>query len=289
MSCCKGGTVHHGEAAGREDTMHGINVYITRPANNVTPKGIIVFISDAFGWKFINSRLLADKYAAKGQFLVLLPDFMNGNEMSTAMIPVLNQFETPASLLTTIFIKPLLAVRIAINGIPFALKNLFRHAAIADFIRALRASEPLFETKDLKIGVVGFCWGGTHAIRLAHDDPRTQVRRHGSQATSGDPAPLVECAFAAHPSMLRFPGDVEKVALPLSVVVGDLDSQLSEENAWKMKEILEVKKKGDHEVDIIAGAKHGFALRLNPDNENEVANAELAEQQAINFLTKWVT
>lgn len=45
----------------------------------------------------------------------------------------------------------------------------------------------------------------------------------------------MECAFAAHPSMLRFPGDVEKVALPLSVVVGDLDSQLSEENAWKMK------------------------------------------------------
>lgn len=64
--------------------MHGINVYITRPANNVTPKGIIVFISDAFGWKFINSRLLADKYAAKGQFLVLLPDFMNGSPSSPA-------------------------------------------------------------------------------------------------------------------------------------------------------------------------------------------------------------
>jgi len=45
----------------------------------------------------------------------------------------------------------------------------------------------------------------------------------------------VECAFAAHPSLLSFPGDVEKVVLPLSVGVGDMDSQLSEENAWKMK------------------------------------------------------
>ncbi|TVY34528.1 Protein AIM2, partial [Lachnellula occidentalis] len=289
MSCCKGGTIHNGEAAGREEIMHGINVYVTRPANNVNPKGVVVFISDAFGWKFNNSRLLADKYAAKGQFLVLLPDFMNGNEMSTAMIPVLNQFESPASLLTTIFIKPLLFLRIAINGIPFALKNLFRHTAITSFIAALRTAAPPFETKDLAIGVVGFCWGGTHAIRLAHDDPLTQVKRHESQTASGKLASLVECAFAAHPSMLRFPRDVEKVVLPLSVVVGDMDSQMSEANAWKMKEVLEVEKKGHHEVNIIPGAKHGFAIRLNPENENEVANAELAEQQAIDFLTKWLT
>ncbi|TVY29683.1 Hydrolase [Lachnellula hyalina] len=289
MACCKGGTLHNGEAAGREEIMHGINVYVTHPANNVTPKGVVVFISDAFGWKFINSRLLADKYAEKGQFLVLIPDFMNGTEMSTATIPVLNAFETPAGWLSTIFMKPLLAIRIALNGIPFALQNLSRHHAIMAFIAALRTHEPPFETKNLTIGVVGFCWGGTHAIRLAHDDPGTQVQRHESQITSGKPASLVECAFAAHPSLLSFPGDVEKVVLPLSVMVGDVDSQLSEENAWKMKEILEVEKKGAHEVNIIPGAKHGFAVRMNPANDKEAANAELAEQQAIDFLTKWLT
>lgn len=62
--------------------------------------------------------------------------------------------------------------------------------------------------------------------------------------------------------------------------------------------------KGDeNEVNIIPGAKHGFALRLNLDNPNEVQvrlplclnaeisanspqNAEMAEKQAINFFTK---
>jgi len=32
--------------------MHGISVYVTRPAGDITPKGVVVFISVAFGWKF---------------------------------------------------------------------------------------------------------------------------------------------------------------------------------------------------------------------------------------------
>lgn len=78
MSCCVGGSIHNGNTTGEERELYGLNVYVSSPANNVTPKAVIVFIPDAFGWKFINNRLLADKYAKKGQFLVLLPDFMNG-------------------------------------------------------------------------------------------------------------------------------------------------------------------------------------------------------------------
>jgi len=80
MSCsgCVSGTLHDGEPAGKEEVLHGLNVYVTKPAESTTPKGLIVFITDAFGWRFVNNRLLADKYAKKGGFLVLIPDLMNG-------------------------------------------------------------------------------------------------------------------------------------------------------------------------------------------------------------------
>lgn len=45
-------------------------------------KGIVVIIPDAFGWEFVNNRLMVDEYARKGDFTVFLPDFMNGKHFS---------------------------------------------------------------------------------------------------------------------------------------------------------------------------------------------------------------
>lgn len=42
------------------------------------PKGLVIVVSDAYGWDFVNTRLLADRYARKGGFLVYVPDFMRG-------------------------------------------------------------------------------------------------------------------------------------------------------------------------------------------------------------------
>jgi len=57
--------------------------------------------------------------------------------------------------------------------------------------------------------------------------------------------------------------------------------------ANKMKDILEVKKKGDHDVILIEGAKHEFAIRTHPDDEHEMECARKAEAQAIEWFTKW--
>lgn len=80
MSCpdCFRGGVSLGTSTGTETTLHGLDTYVAKPAEGVTPKGIIIFIPDAFGWKFVNNRVLADRYAEKGGYLVYLPDFMMG-------------------------------------------------------------------------------------------------------------------------------------------------------------------------------------------------------------------
>lgn len=79
MSCpnCFSGGVWEGHPTGKMVELHGLKTYVAEPEASVTPKGIIVFISDAFGPDFVNNRVLSDHYATRG-FLVYCPDFMNG-------------------------------------------------------------------------------------------------------------------------------------------------------------------------------------------------------------------
>jgi dienelactone hydrolase len=80
MSCpdCFRGGISFEKPTGSETTIHGLRSYVAQPAEAVIPKAVIVFISDAFGWEFVNNRVLCDRYAQKGGFLVYLPDFMDG-------------------------------------------------------------------------------------------------------------------------------------------------------------------------------------------------------------------
>jgi dienelactone hydrolase len=137
------------------------------------------------------------------------------------------------------------------------------------------------ETSSLKLGAAGFCWGGKYAFLLAHDAPSSRISIDGSLQ------PLIDCAFTAHPSMLSVPADVENVRQPMSVAVGDTDMALSTEGIRTMETILK-KKGGDHEVVILDGAKHGFAVRIDPKDELQNKYADVAEKQAIAWFTKWL-
>jgi hypothetical protein len=79
------GHVHQGKPGGKVTTIHGLQTYVAAPPDGVTPKGVIVIISDAFGWDFINNRILSDNYAGNGGFIVYLPDFMNGGLSSQSL------------------------------------------------------------------------------------------------------------------------------------------------------------------------------------------------------------
>ena len=122
-------------------------------------------------------------------------------------------------------------------------------------------------TAALPIGLAGFCWGGKFVFLLCspsadHDndekDPSTKK-------------PLIDCGFTAHPSNLALPEDAESVTVPMSVSAGSEDVVLGMgevakiQNAFKLKGGVE---KG-FEVVVVDGAKHGFAVRGNPEKEDE--------------------
>ena len=84
------------------------------------------------------------------------------------------------------------------------------------------------------------------------------------------------------------PKDIDGVELPLSVAVGEEDMAMKGPLIQQMKDILEVKKKGDHEVIILPGAKHGFAVRSHPEDKVQLEHAETAEVQAIAWFKRWL-
>lgn len=45
---------------------------------------------------------------------------------------------------------------------------------------------------------------------------------------------------------------------------------------------------GRHEIRIVEGAKHGFAVRGNPDDELEMGQAQRAEDQAVAWFKRWI-
>lgn len=107
--CCATGEIHQGTPAGREAKVHGLDCYVTEPPQGASPKGVIVVLPDGFGWQLNNTRILADNYAKKGQFLVYLPEFMNGEPLD--QIPLGSDIEFLISLSHPL-LSPVISLRL---------------------------------------------------------------------------------------------------------------------------------------------------------------------------------
>jgi dienelactone hydrolase len=191
MSCpdCFRGGVSTSHPTGIETTIHGLPTYVAQPDDGVTPKGIIVIITDAFGWNFVNNRVLSDHYAKRGGFLVYCPDFMNGslpqllfhfllyqanhltgNAMDPSAIELLDKVMESASWFETFVYKPVYVFQTMRIAIPWKISTRISitHPVVISFFQALRKSAPPFPTANLKIGAAGFCWGGNRLPYCVH-------------------------------------------------------------------------------------------------------------------------
>lgn len=79
------GALHAGTPHGKETTLHGLPAYVTEPQDGRSIRGHIVILTDALGWTFNNTRILADKYADKTQARVYIPEFFDGHALSATL------------------------------------------------------------------------------------------------------------------------------------------------------------------------------------------------------------
>ncbi|KAJ8062716.1 hypothetical protein OCU04_007981 [Sclerotinia nivalis] len=275
---CIKGTIHARLPIGREETIHGLNTYVV--GDPLTTRATVVIYSDIFGLLLPNNKLLADTYAASGEYLVYLPDFFEGDpvnlKVADLLIPVDATKQGTLGKYTGI-----------LASMPSFLMWMGRHkearctTVCNGFLEKLRV-----ETKgERKIGMVGFCWGGRYAIRAGLEENMVSIE--------GEKKPLVDAVVALHPSNLVFPRDVEGLVVPVSYGWGESDVAVNIKSKCIIEEIH--RKEGEKGIKVpemehrvYKPGRHGFAVRGNPDDPQERACLEDSMKQGLQWLGKWL-
>lgn len=55
---CMTGALHGGTPTGTVTELHGLPCYVAEPPAGQQPKGLVVIISDAFGWELVNNQIV---------------------------------------------------------------------------------------------------------------------------------------------------------------------------------------------------------------------------------------
>jgi dienelactone hydrolase len=251
MACpaCVTGTLHVGNPTGTEETLYGLPTYVASPPSGTAPKGTVVIIPDAFGWTFTNNRVLADSYAQKGNFRVLLPDFMDGCVLSPDLLICMDAIlEKHESFGVHTLWKAVYIVQAMKLFLPWRFRcgTAATHPRVLEYMKKLR-----IEDESHPIGAAGFCWGGKHVFMLANDTEKTSNGKS-----------LITAGFTAHPSYITFPTDVDAVKLPLSVACGSEDHQIGGEKILTLEAGLR-QCPAECEVKTYEGATHGMKSLLS--------------------------
>lgn len=281
---------------GHEDVIHGLPTYIATPEPGVKPLGTVVLITDAFGYSLRNTRALADSYARRVPCNVYVPDFMDGKAIPLSLMAAFESKPNPNSpWISRILVKTWNIIK----AVPVLLLWLYRTRPsvgwprVRSFLSAVR-STPTTNAEPPKVGVAGFCWGGLYAVGLTNtQNPDNWVSLGGERKI-----PLIDCAFTAHPSMLKLPRHIHEVQLPLSLANGENDSFMKRERMEETMRILEDKNKsareaeGDnmpdkYEVVVYPGAKHGFAVRGDREDPLQKERGDQSDDQAVRWFSRW--
>lgn len=116
-----------------------------------------------------------------------------------------------------------------------------------------------------KVGVVGYCWGGSPALQLA---ARSQED-------------LVHCVSVAHPSSIT-KEEVDYLAVPTQIIAPEKDHLFPQE----MKDYCNAKIPTlgiPYAYEWFPGVAHGFATRGNVDDPDE----RKAMERACNAVIRW--
>jgi dienelactone hydrolase len=282
MACpdCFKGTIHEGEPSGIEETIHGVRTYVTAPASNSTSKSTIIFITDAFGFNLVNSKLLADYYASQTGIRVLIPDIIPGGgvplttlSLTESVSAPIRWFDIPGRVWWAFSLGRLLSI-----VIPFAIRSRGVFPSILAYARAVKAELPEGGT----LGVAGFCWGGMQSTKLAAES-----------TTEGGTVGLVDAHFTAHPVGLKsedFVEGVRKFKVPFSMAVGEKDAYLKPDVVAGIEAALRTGlgegETNGYEVKVYPECGHGFAVRAEEKRTVENEAAGKAAEQAILLFKK---
>ncbi|KAL0581756.1 hypothetical protein V5O48_000338 [Marasmius crinis-equi] len=232
QSCCTTGFAWSGTPQGKVVSFpesSGGQAYVT----GSNPKVAIMLIHDLLGWKFTNTRLLADHLASEVSATVYLPDFFNGEDLSADIVQDLVNGNFPREKVQD-----------------YAQRN-YRTVREPEIFESARRLRKEYE----KWGAIGYCFGGWAVFRL------------GAAENIVDGKPLVDAISTGHPTWLT-KDDIAGVGVPVQVLAPEHDSVYTQE--LKEFTFIEVPKKGvPLDYQHFPGVHHACFTRGNPNMKGE--------------------
>jgi carboxymethylenebutenolidase len=236
------------------DTPEGqLNVYGTKP--ECVAKGGLIVIHEVWGL-LDHTKDVADRFAREG-YVVAAPDLMTGTSIEGLVGPKLfKDFSDPERRpkMQTEFRK----IMGPLKSPEFSEKTMNRLQALYTWLQ----NQP--ETNG-KVGVVGFCFGGTYSFELA----------------AVEPGLIAAVPFYGHAS--EDPEELRTITCPVLAFYGEQDANLMEQ-LQKLKPAMKAANVTFKDT-VYPGAGHAFFNDQNPFTYNEAA-ARDSWRQTLVFLDK---
>lgn len=218
-ACVTGHFTTQSAARGEETRIADLPSYLVRPDGK--PTVAVVIVTDVFGYTLPNTRVIADRLAAEGGVLAVVPDLLEGDPLPVDRVGI-----------------DLVSWMSRHSDTPKILGQLHR------VVTALKADHGVRH-----VVAQGYCWGGKYAI-LA-----------GTKGSCDEePNPFVDAFVAAHPSRVEVPSHIEAIATPGLFLFSETDKLFTPEVIGRVKSIVEANH-FDVEIKQFPGTNHGFAVR----------------------------
>ncbi|QGI65693.1 hypothetical protein CEK26_009643 [Fusarium fujikuroi] len=238
----------------------GLNLYVSKPGrfnlgHKKPGKRTGVLLTDVYGIQLKENRELVDDFAKEG-FFAVAPDLFRGDPAK----------ETPGFNITEFLAK--------------------HPPSVTDPIVAKAINYLRNELKVNSVAATGYCYGGRYVFRSLGENGKVDV------------------GFTAHPSLLAT-DEIEAVRKPVSIA-----------GAGQFQPVIAIKEKTKADMDIAedqifpqprqaeteailtklgkpftsvlySGTTHGFAVRANASNPQQVFAKDEAFYQAVRFFNAW--
>ncbi len=218
---------------GSMQAVNGVTVYRADPEGD--PRGALILIHEIWGL-VDHIKNVADRYAAEG-YLVMAPDLLSDAgvtpETGEELFAMMNDPDQQRRSVN----QPKLREAFAASRAPeFAAGAIAKLTAVVD---GLENEDGI----DGRIGVLGFCFGGSYSFSLAEADPRVKaaVPFYGSAE----------------------PGEAASIHCPVLAFYGDQDERLME--ALPALESAMADAGVAFEAKVYPGAGHAFFNDTNPN------------------------
>jgi len=247
-----------------EGTMIG-DTYFHESSSKTTTRAVVL-LTDVFGLPLVNCKLMADEISKKLDCDVWIPDLFAGSPLFTVeQLEPLVPDRAGVKLGFWSKIRFLMLILPRIHRYYRYMRPIIVDAKVDAFVSKIKD-----EKKYEKIGAVGYCFGGSCAIRL------------GSKG-------LVDSLVIAHPGGVTAE-QVKAIKIPSSWECAEEDPSFDPKIRLEAESIFAARKDKEDYIDYefvdYPGTAHGFAARPNLQLPEIVEAYNKALEQTISWFKK---